>query len=345
LLKKGITMRAPPLMLITAFCLATLPVSADEVSDFYKGRQVTFIVGTGPGGGYDTNARVLARHWARHVPGQPNIVIQNMPGSGGVSAAAHVYNVAAKDGSVVAICPAEMLLAEALDSRTVRFDSSKFRWIGTIATLTDILAVYKTTGVATIEDAKKKVVVLGATAGTGSSYLEPALVNALLGTKFNIVKGYAGGSDAITLAMERNEVQGISKPWTSWKLSRPDWIKEGKLNYLLQIGPKDSELPDVPTFTELVSDPKEKSMVDLLELTQRAGRSVFGPPGVPESRVAALRKAFDETMADPEFRAKMKEMNLEVIPRKGAEFEAELTRVMASKDEAAQGIRKKLKLQ
>jgi tripartite-type tricarboxylate transporter receptor subunit TctC len=262
-----------------------------------------------------------------------------------VSAAAHVYNVSPKDGTVVAIAPAEILLAEAWNPEQVRFDSRKFSWVGTIATMTDILAVFKSTGVLTLEDAKRKEVAVGATATIASNSLQPAIANALLGTKFRIVKGYTGGGDALQIALERHEIEGRTNQWSSWKVLRPEWVKEGRLSYLLQFGPKDPDLPPgVPAMSELVSTPREKAMVALLEVMQRTGRSVFAPPNIPKDRLAVLQAAFDATMQDPAYLAQMQKVGLDVYPRKGTEIQVELDRVLANRDEVVLDLKKTLSL-
>jgi tripartite-type tricarboxylate transporter receptor subunit TctC len=316
-----------------------------DAPGFYAGKQITLVVGSGPGGGYDLYGRILAPYLSNHLPGKPNVIIQNMPGSAGVTAAAHVYNVAPKDGTVIAIAPAEILLAEAWNPEQVRFDSRRFNWVGTIATMTDILAVFKSTGVLTLEDAKRKEVAVGATATIASNSLQPAIANALLGTKFHIVKGYTGGGDALQIALERHEIEGRTNQWSSWKVLRPEWVREGRLSYLLQFGPKDPDLPaGVPAMTELVSTPREKAMVALLEVMQRTGRSVFAPPNIPKDRLEVLQAAFDATMRDPAFLAQMEKVGLDVYPRKGAEIQAELDRVLANRDEVVRALKKTLNL-
>jgi tripartite-type tricarboxylate transporter receptor subunit TctC len=330
---------------IAAALASASTAPAQDVPGFYAGKQITLIVGSGPGGGYDLYGRMLAQYLSNHIPGKPNVIVQNMPGSAGVTAASHVYNVAPKDGTVIAIAPAEILLAEAWNPQQVRFESSKFNWVGTIATMTDILAVFKSTGVLTLEDAKRKEVAVGATATIASNSLQPAIANALLGTKFHIVKGYTGGGDALTIAMERHEIEGRTNQWASWKVLRPEWVKEGRLSYLLQFGPKDPDLPPgVPAMSELVSTPRDKAMVALLEVMQRTGRSIFAPPNLPKDRLAVLQAAFDATMQDPAFLAQMQKLGLDVYPRKGTEIQAELDRVMANRDEVVRDLKNTLNL-
>ena len=305
--------------------------SADDVADFYAGRQITFIVGTTPGGGYDLYARILAEHIARHIPGTPKVVVQNMAAASGVGAANHVYNIAPKDGTVIAMCSAGIVLTELLDPPRVKYRSRNFGWIGTASTITDVLAVFKSSGVATLDDARQKSVTIGAAGKNGTLSMQPALVNSLLGTKFQIVKGYTSGNE-INLAMDRGEVQGRTNQLDSWKAQRPAWVREGKLNYLLQFGPKLPDLPGVPSFDELVTTPKDKAVVDLMEIIQFVGRSIYTPPGIPKERLAALRAAFDLTMTDPDYVAKTKQYDLDNYFRKGTELQADLDRIMQNTD-------------
>jgi len=337
---------ASTLLLGSIFLLAatTVPAVAGDDASFYAGKQITFIVGTGAGGGNDLYARVLAPFLARFIPGNPTIVVQNMPGSDGTVAAAHVYSVAPKDGTVIATSPSSMFLSEALNPSRVRFDSRKFGWVGTIATMTDVLAVFKSSGIETIEDAKKKEIVIGGSGNFGLSSMEPLLANAVLGTKFRVVRGYTGG-DTVNLAMEQHEIEGRTNQWASWKVLRPEWIRDRSLSYLLQFGPKDPSLPSaVPAIRDLVTAPADRAMVDLLEIAQYMGRSVFAPPGLPPERLAMLRDAFDKTMQDSAFAARMKATNLELYPRTAREIEAELAQASANRDKVVQEMKTRLNL-
>lgn len=318
------------------------PAQADE-ADFYTGKTLTFIVGTSPGGGYDLYMRLLGEYMPRHIPGQPKVIVQNMANASGRGAANHVYSQAPKDGTVFAMCSAGIVLSEALEPDQVRYKSKDFGWIGTMTTMTDVLAVFKTTGVSTIEDAKKTPVILGAMGSTSALRLQPALVNALLGTKFKIVGGYAGGNE-VNLAMDRGEVQGRTNQWDSWEAQRPQWIEEKKLSYLLQIGPKLPELGSVPSFSEVVKDPQQRALVDLLEVLQWVGRAAYTTPGVPEARLTVLRRAFDATMSDPEYIARIEKMKLDRYTRSGEETQAYIEKVMSNSDAVARDLRKLLDL-
>ncbi|HEY2532564.1 MAG TPA: hypothetical protein VGJ20_32300 [Xanthobacteraceae bacterium] len=302
-------------------------------ASFYAGKQITLVVGTGPGGGYDAYARLVARYMKAHIPGQPNIVVQNMPGSAGVAAAAYMYNVARRDGTFIAANPPDYLLAELWSPEQMRFDSRKFGWLGTVSTITDVLTVFRSSGVQTIADARTKELTIGATAAIATNSLEPALANALLGTKFRILKGYNGGSDPMTLAMGRGEIDGRANSWASWKLLRPNWIAEHLLSFLLQFGPKAPDLPPgVPAMADLATTKRDKDFVSMLGITQYTGRAMFTTPDVPSECLEALRTAFDLTMADPTFAAEMTKLAFDLHPQKGADLQAAIERAMRERD-------------
>jgi tripartite-type tricarboxylate transporter receptor subunit TctC len=243
---------------------------------------------------------------------------------------------------VIATSPSSMLLAEAMNPSQTRFDSRQFDWIGTITPMTDVLAVFKSTGIDTLDAAKTKEVVIGATGSFALSTLEPAATNALLGTRFRVVKGYAGG-DTMNVAMERHEIEGRTNQWASWKVLRPDWITKGELSYLLQFGPREPELANVPTFGELVKEPHDKAIVNLLEIAQYVGRAVFAPPALPPERIATLRNAFDRTMQDPDFIARMRELKLDLHPGTADELHEELVRATMNRDEVVRDLKARLK--
>ena len=258
---------------------------------------------------------------------------------------AHIYNVAAKDGTVIATSPSSMLLAEAMNAakdalrfaeiRLDRNDRADDRSPGGL----------KTSGVNSLQDAKTKEAVIGGTGSFALSSLEPAVVNALLGTKFRIVKGYAGG-DMMNVAMDRHEIDGRTNQWSSWKALRPDWINNKQLSYLVQFGPREPELAsdDVPSLGELVKDPQDKAIVDLLEIAQYVGRSVFAPPDIPEERLTILRQAFDQTMRDADFVARMKNLNLDLQPSTAGATQALLVRAMSNRESVVRNMKAKLKL-
>jgi len=311
---------------------SSLADSADQAK-FYAGKQITLVIGTGAGGGYDAYARLVAQFMKAHIPGQPNIIVENMPGAAGATAAGYMYNVAPKDGTFLAANPPDYLLSELWSPEKMHFNSRRFGWIGTVSAITDVLAVFRSTGVRTIEDARTKELTVGATAAIATNSLEPALANALLGTRFRIVAGYNGGSDPMTLAMERGEIDGRANSWASWKLLRPDWIAQNLLSFLLQFGPKDPDLPPgVPAMADLVTTPRDKAFVSMLDIVQHTGRAIFTTPDVPSERIETLRSAFDATMADPAFVEQMTKLAFDLRPQKGADVQAAIDEAIKERD-------------
>jgi tripartite-type tricarboxylate transporter receptor subunit TctC len=317
--------------------------SAEDAAAFYSGRQVTFVIPTTPGGGFDLYSRVLVEFMRKYIPGRPNIVMQNMPGAAGVRAANYMFALAPKDGSVLGMPLSNVPFSEVIDPDAVKYRSAAFSWIGTVTPETEVLAVWRSSGVASIEDSKTKELVIGGTAKLGMPTLNAGLVKALLGSKFKIIMGYPAGIEAI-LAMENGEVQGRFNEWSSWKSQRPKWIADGLLNYLVQIGPKEPELPQVPSFLDLVKTPAEQAMVRLLQSNQLVGRSIYAPPAIPADRLAALRDAFEKTMRDPDFLARMKSEGLESNPQPGPALQGEIERTMEGADAAAGDIKRLLDL-
>jgi tripartite-type tricarboxylate transporter receptor subunit TctC len=294
---------------------------AQSVEDFYKGKSIDLIISFTAGGGYDAYARLVARHLSNHIPGKPNILPRNMPGGGGRVAGNYLYNVAPKDGTVLGAIDQSLPLEQAMGDKTIQFDSVKFNWIGNPAAENNTTVTWHTSPVKTIEDAKKIEVPIGAT-GNNTSAQFPKAMNALVGTKFKIVFGYPGGND-INLAMERGEVAGRgSNSWGSWKGTRPDWIRDKKINILVQIGlQKTEDLPDVPLLMDLASNPDDRAVLKLLSSPTTIGRPILAPPGVPEDRVKALRAAFDATVKDPAFLEDAKKQNLDIQPVSGEELQ------------------------
>jgi tripartite-type tricarboxylate transporter receptor subunit TctC len=296
------------------------PVHAQSVEEFYKGKTISMVIGYSPGGGYDTYARLVARFMGDHIPGKPTLVPRNMPGASSRVAAAYVYNVAPKDGTTLATADQSLALAQAMGEK-LQFDTTKFIYIGNPSAENNTTVTWHTSPVKTIEDAKKIEVPLGATGGSTSSQY-PRAMNAVLGTKFKVILGYPGGND-INLAMERGEVAGRgSNSWASWKATRPEWLKEKKINILVQIGlSKSPDLPDVPLLMDLATNEEDRAVLKLLSSPSAIGRPIFTTPGVPEDRVKALRAAFDATIKDPAFIEEAKKAGLEIDPVSGEELQ------------------------
>jgi tripartite-type tricarboxylate transporter receptor subunit TctC len=317
------TMSASALAIaLIAHALGPLPLSAQQsVQDFYSGKQITVIVGAGTGGGYDLLARLMARHMGRHIPGNPTLIVQNMPGAGSLNATNHLFNVSPKDGSVIALIQRNMLLAPLVNPTGVRFANDRLNWIGSLNSETGMTVAWHDVPHVTAKDLFEKELIVG-----GITNVDPEatarLYNAVLGTKFKIVTGY-NSTSVIALAIERGEVQGIADwSWSSVKLQRPHWIAEKKVKLLLQGAlTKDPELPDVPSAYEFAKTPGDKKILELHFSQKLAARPVVAPPDVPADRVAALRTAFLALNKDKEFLADAERTKTEVGLISGAAVE------------------------
>ncbi len=315
------------LLLMAAFgagigVFAAGPAAAGAVADFYSGKTVTMIVGSGAGGGYGLNGRLLGNHIGKHIPGKPAVVLQFMQGQGGVKAANFVFNVSPKDGSVISVPISSIVESQLLRPKGIKFDGAKFNWLGSITAMSSVLSIWHTAPAKTIDDAKKTQIVLGSPSGHSFIYRMPKLMNALLGTKFKIIVGYKG-SRGVDMALERGEIQGRAMVWASTKAKRGDWLKQGKLVHLIQIGPNPvTDLPNLPRFVDLAKGEKAKAMVRFLHVTALIGRALHAPPGVPKARVTALRRAFDATMKDPAFVAEFTKRKLPYGPTTGEKLQS-----------------------
>lgn len=304
-------------------------VRAGSVEDFYKGKTINFYIGDAPGGGYDLYAHFVARFIGAHIPGNPLIVARNMPGAGSRTAVGYVYTVAAKDGLSMGASEEALALEQAVGDPTIQFDTSKLNWIGSPDSDNKVVTTWFTSGVKTIEDAKRRDVVMGATADTTSSQYLNAM-NALVGTRFKVVYGYPGGNE-INLAMESGEVAGRgSSSWATWK-AKPDVLRDHKINVLVQVGfSKEPELPDVPLLMELADNAADNAVLRLLSAPTAIGHPLFTSPGVPIERVHALRAAFDATMKDPAFLDEAKRIKLDVQPTSGQRLQDIVAEILSA---------------
>ena len=337
----------PTATLAAAILVATLacPFSARAagVEDFYRGRTVPLIIGFSPGTGYDIYARLLARFIGRHIPGNPTVVAQNMPGAGSLKAVNYIYSVAPRDGSVIATvnrsAPLEPLLGDA------QFDGRSFAWLGSIASSSSLCATWHTTGIKSWQDALTKPFAL---AGEGSG-AEPdsfaRLLKNLFGAKVKLVTGYPGGNE-MNLAIERGEVDGrCGWSWDSIKSTRPDWLRDKKINLLAVFSlQKAADIPaEVPLIGDLAANDEQRQILRLHLAGQSFGRPFFTSPGLPPDRKAALRAAFDATMQDPEFVAETNKVKLEVSPTSGAEIDRLLAQVYDTPKEVIEKARQAVK--
>jgi tripartite-type tricarboxylate transporter receptor subunit TctC len=327
--------RAAAALLCAALLPATLSPTAGAFAQtpeaFYKGRQITFLVGAGAGGGYDAYFRSFARYLVHHIPGAPTIVNKNMPAASGLAAANTLYVSADRDGATIGAFPNNIPMDPLFGNPGARYDAQKLNWLGSIGKLQNVCATWISSPITTIAQAREREVIVAAAAATSNSAIMPKVLNALMGTRFKIVSGYDPGS-GLTLALESGETEGIcGLSWSTMKAARPHWIKDHKLNVIVQMGlAKLPELPDVPSALELVSDPVKHQVLELILMRQEIGRPVAAPPGVPTERLEVLRRAFDETMRDPEFLAEAEKLQLEIEPLSAHEIDALLANAFAT---------------
>ena len=292
--------------------LAASPAAAQQsVADFYKGKTVALLLGTGPGGSYDLYARIFAEHLPRHIPGNPSIVIEHMPGAGGVNAGNHLFGPGPQDGTKILLSHA-IIMAEVLTPKAgVRFQSAKFNWIGTYDAIAHTMAFWHESPVKTVADLKKGNIIVGSFAKAHFTYQWPAMMRDALGLDFKLITGYPTGSTN-NLAMERGEIHGWAASWENLIGTRPQWIKEKKVTLLMQfLLERKHQIPDVPTLLEL-APPDKKDMVEFMSAATPFGRGVVVGPGVPAERVAALRTAFAATIKDPAFIAMAQKRQVDI---------------------------------
>ncbi|MSP94218.1 MAG: hypothetical protein EXR00_03025 [Alphaproteobacteria bacterium] len=302
--------------------LAAWPAAAAPApsADNFQWKQMTLITSTGVGGTYDLIARLVSKHMPKYLPGNPTIVVQNMPGGGNVIATNYMYNSAPKDGATVAVLNDAIPLHQVIDGRGVRYDADKFNWLGSPGDRNSVTFVRSDAGIKTIDDVTKKEIALGGT-GVGSSIVVyPTAVNKLVGTKFKIVLGYKSSTE-VFLAMERGEVQARSVGLTSVLVDYPSWVSEKKIIFLFQTGAKrDAMLPDIPLMTELGKTEEQRQILRLISSPTLLGQPYTAPPGVPAARIAVLRRAFAATMQDKDFIADTNRARYSIDPIGGEEI-------------------------
>ncbi len=312
----------------SSLCIAALSLAfanhanADVVADFYRGKTVTVIVGYTAGGGYDLYARALARHMGKHLPGNPNFIVQNITGAGSLNAANHIYNVSPKDGTAFGTFGRGIAMEPLIGTATkAQFDATKFTWLGSGTNEVSLCATWHTSPVKTWADALKTTFTVGGEGAGSDPDTFAALVRNVFGAKLKLVSGYHGTTDII-LAIERGEVDGrCGWSWSSLKSTRPNWLAEKKINYLVHMSEtKAPELPDIPLISDFAND-RQKQILKIVLSRQTMGRPFTAPPSVPEDRKQALRKAFDDTLRDPAFLDEAHKLKLDVNPVSGAEVD------------------------
>lgn len=300
-------------------CGITYPLSA---ANFYEGKQIKLIVGSGTGGGYDACARVLARHWADHIPGKPEIIVQNMPGAGSLKAMNYIANAAPKDGLDVGAVQNsivyEPMMGISGGKENAQFDPLKMNWIGSLAKEVAVTVMWNPSPVKTIEDLRHTEVTTGSSGAATSNTIYARLMNATAGTKFNVIHGYKGQTD-VFLAMERGELQGSAGPfYSSLKSSKPDWLRDNKVTIVVQIGlEKHPDLPNVPLILDYAKTKEDRQEMELAVGSLLMGRPYVLPQGVPADRVKILGDSFMAAAKDPALLADAKKLHLEINPIDG----------------------------
>jgi tripartite-type tricarboxylate transporter receptor subunit TctC len=307
---------------ITVLCAISVS-RAQNPADFYKGKTIDLYIGYSPAGGYDVYARALARHIGRFIPGNPTIVSKNMPGAGSLVLANWLYNVAPKDGTAFGMIGRGTGFDPLLGSTKAQFDADKFNWLGSMNDEVSVCVAWHTTGITRLEQVKQKEVTVGGSGPAADTDQFPKVLNATLGTKFKLVTGYPGGNE-IDLAMERGEVMGrCGWSWSSVVATHQHWFDQKKINVLVQLSlSKHADLPQVPLIMDLARTDQERQIFKLVFARQPMGRPFLAPPAVPAERVNILRKAFMDTMKDPDFLAEAARAKLEINPVAGDAVQA-----------------------
>jgi tripartite-type tricarboxylate transporter receptor subunit TctC len=300
---------------------ASAQASAQTVEQFYKGKAIDFVIGYPPGGSNDVYARAIARHLGKHIPGNPSVIPKNTPGAGSFLAINQIYNVAPKDGTVIGIGAPTSALDEKLGSQGVRFKTAELNWIGRVDSLINMIFMWKTSPIKTFADAQKLQSTLSGTGAGSTVSIYPTVMNNVFGTKFKLIMGYRGSNDAM-LAVERNEVEGHSTSWTALKVAHPGWVRDKSVSLLVQFSIKRHvELPDIPTAVDLGRNDEERQILSAIMAAAEVGSAFFTTPGIPADRLAALRRAFDATMKDPEFLDEAQKTKLTVNPMAGEDLQ------------------------
>jgi tripartite-type tricarboxylate transporter receptor subunit TctC len=322
----------------SAACMFLAHAPAAQASDYYAGKQIRLLIGSSAGGGYDLFARTIAPFWAKHIPGNPTFVPQNMPGPMSLPVANNIFNVAAKDGLTIGAVNPQVATEAIINPKRARFDARKFVWIGSALRETQVMVASAKAPVTRYEQAFERELVLGGSGGATDSF--PTLTNAVLGTRFRIISGYPGTRE-VNLAMERGEVQGIGAiTWASVKATMGDKLKAGEVVIVGQYGgQKHRELPDVAHVPSFAKTPEQKAALRLIFATQEFGRPYVAPPGTPDEYASILRKSFMQAMVDPAFLADAAKRGLEIDPMDGDEIQRLVSQLYDSPPDVIERVR------
>jgi tripartite-type tricarboxylate transporter receptor subunit TctC len=330
---------------VTAWLLAILPAGADEAA-FFRGKTIQFTSAFAEGGLYATVTRLVSEHLPRHLPGRPGGIAVSMPGAAGLRQMNHLYNVAPKDGTVIALMYDNVPMSQAMQSdESIRFDARRFAVLGSVGRgETALISVLKRTGVATLDDARRIPVVFGATGTTSGQYYLPSILNRLFGTRIRIIPGYKTMAE-ILLSMERGELDGVSGAFEAILEGRPQWAAEGRFNHLAQLyDARPAQFADVPLLQELAPSPIDQAAFRFLALARIPGKMLLLPPGVPAERLAVLREAFASMVRDPVFVADVARTSQRLEPRTWQDAERIIRETIETPPEVVAHVRDLLKV-
>ena len=304
------------------------PAKAQAPADFWRGSTIRITIGHPPGGSYDFYARLAAEYMKAHIPGNPNMIVENRPGGGGVVATGFFYAQAPRDGSNIALFPETIAHTQMLEPSVGKWKVQEMNYIGSFAPVNTAFVFRKGAPALSPKDFLNVKTVAGCTGRNSQSYQYPAMLKALGGFKFDIICGYKGSADSV-LAMERGEVDFVSSAWNSWRATHKDTIARGEMIVAMQGGlTRNAELKDVPLMQELVSDPEARSVIEFASAGAAIGRALIAPPKMPEDRLSALRAAFDKMVVDPAFVAEANRRSLEIEPTSGLELQKIATKIL-----------------
>jgi tripartite-type tricarboxylate transporter receptor subunit TctC len=320
------------LLLASLGGFAMAPARADGIADFYKGKTVSLVVGSSTGGGYDTMTRAVGRFIGRHIPGNPTVVVRNMPGAGGITAMNYIFNAAERDGTVLALVQNNTPLEPLFGTKQARYDATRLNWLGTPSFEVAMVLLWHTVPVNSLAELKARETQMGASGANSTPAFYARLLNATLGTRMKLVNGYPGQNEAL-LAMERGELDGYPSVFQSALTStRPTWLADKLAKAIVQYGPERlTELGNVPFAPDLLGNEDDKLLMQVGVAPLALGRPLVMPPEVPPERVAAIRSALAETFVDPDFLAEGERMGLAVnAPRTGAQLQDVIARAYQS---------------
>jgi tripartite-type tricarboxylate transporter receptor subunit TctC len=330
---------------VTAGVLAQAVSAAaqEDVAQFYKGKTLRIVVGVSVGSGYDVNARLLARHMAQYIPGNPTIIVQNQPGAGSLTMSNQLHAAGPFDGTVIGAPFNGMPTTPLLQPAAARFDATRFNWIGSTNRETQVSYLWHTAPVQSLAEIAAKEVIVGAQAPGTTQYDFPVLANHVFGYKFKVITGYESTAK-IHLAMERGEIHGNGATnWTTLKVLNSDWLDQKKVRVIAQWALKrHPELGDIPLVLDLAKNDADRAALQLIVARLEYGRPFFMPPNVPAERVEAVRRAFDATMKDPAYRAEAEKMKVEIDPLTGEQVASVIGQVSRTPAETVARVRSAL---